>query len=339
MGSDVTVVASSSPPQPGGSASGMETTPNRWGTGGGPSGPDLTPPSTRRHGDASPSIAVNGAPVGVGVPMAEVLADALVDRYRPVAVLDVRCGTGALVAALRRRGVDASGIDRTPEALAGAPDAVRPHLSVADLGGSRPGRYDVAVGVGLVPPAEGDDIGAIVAALAGAADHVVLAPTGDGPLPEDAGRWMTAFAGAGLLRDPDGPLTAAGPGALVLRRQDAGSVAAVVTAYEAHLASQAADAAELRQAVTRLQAELASLQRREARTVAALTETLRLRDLLIVKERRLGEVEGENTRLRCELNGYDDLVKRYESVVRSTVWRTAWKVLGPYRRMRTRLGV
>jgi hypothetical protein len=343
MGSDVTVVASSSPPQPGGSASEVRPSPApspHWGTGNGPSGPDLTPPSTRQHGDASPSIAVNGASVGAGQPLAETLAEALVERYRPVAVLDVRCGDGALVAALRRRGVDASGVDRTPEALAGAPETVRSHLEVADLTTPPSGRYDVVVGVGLLPDADDGDIDAVVAALAEATDQVVLtAAPGDAALPEGTPQWVAAFAAAGLLRDADGPLTAAGPGALVLRRQDAGSVAAVVSAYEAHVAGRAAESAELRQALSRLQAELASLQRREERTVAALTETLRLRDLLIIKERRLGEVEGENTRLRYELNGYDDLVKRYEAVVGSTIWRGAWKVLGPYRRLRAKLGI
>jgi hypothetical protein len=344
MGSDVTVVASSSPSQPGGSASEIrQPVPSRaglWSTGDGRSGPDLTAPTTRQHGDASPSIAVNGVALGAGEPLAETLADALVERYGPVAVLDVRCGEGALVGALRRRGVDATGLDRSPDALEGAAEAVRPHLNVADLRSPLPGRYDVAVSVGLLDEVDGDDIEAVVAALASATDQVVLVSNpGDEPIPERASRWVNAFAGAGLLRDAEGPLVAAGPGALVLRRQATDSVDAVVAAYEEHLAGRAAESAELRQAVSRLQAELASLQRREERTVAALTETLRLRDLLIVKERRLGEVEGENKRLHNELAGYGDLVQRYEAVVHSTVWRTAWKILGPYRRTRTRLGV
>jgi hypothetical protein len=344
MGSDVTVVASSYPPQPGGSASEIrQPRPARtgaWGTGDGPSGPDLTPPTTRQHGDASPSIAVESTPLAANEPQVEALADALVERYGPAAVLDVQCGDGALVAALRRRGVDATGLDRTPERLTGAPAEVRPHLSVGDLRGPLPGRYDVVVGVGLLGDVVTADREATVAALAAVADQVVLGPApGDGPLAEGAGDWATAFAGAGLLRDADGPLSAAGPGALVLRRQPADSVAAVVSAYEAHAAGWATESAELRQALSRIQAELASLQRREERTVAALTETLRLRDLLIVKERRLGEVEGENARLHNELTGYDDLVDRYDAVVHSTVWRLAWKLLAPYRRTRARLGI
>lgn len=64
-------------------------------------------------------------------------------------------------------------------------------------------------------------------------------------------------------------------------------------------------------------------------------ELLRLRDLLIGKEHELGGVIGRITELESELRRYGDLPEEYRAVVQSTTWRLAWKVMGPYRKLRT----
>ena len=64
-------------------------------------------------------------------------------------------------------------------------------------------------------------------------------------------------------------------------------------------------------------------------------EVLRLRDLLIGLEQEHGGALGRITELESELNRYGKLPDQYRDVVESTTWRLAWKVMGPYRRLRT----
>jgi 2-polyprenyl-3-methyl-5-hydroxy-6-metoxy-1,4-benzoquinol methylase len=64
---------------------------------------------------------------------AEQLAQAIVATFQPGRVLDVGCGLGQLVLALRRLGVDATGCDYSTAILDGAPKEVRPHLHQQDV--------------------------------------------------------------------------------------------------------------------------------------------------------------------------------------------------------------
>lgn len=76
------------------------------------------------------------------------LADAIVRSLRPARVLDVGCGLGQVVWALRERGVDAAGCDFSEAFLANAPEEVRPHLhqaDVTDLGAFETGAYDLVM--------------------------------------------------------------------------------------------------------------------------------------------------------------------------------------------------
>jgi hypothetical protein len=63
-------------------------------------------------------------------------------------------------------------------------------------------------------------------------------------------------------------------------------------------------------------------------------ELLRLRDLLIGKERELGGIRGRITELESELKQFGKLPEMYKGVVESTTWKIAWKVFSPYRNLR-----
>ena len=69
-----------------------------------------------------------------------------------------------------------------------------------------------------------------------------------------------------------------------------------------------------------------------------MTQSLRLRDLLIVSERALGQVKGEVAFLRDQLHGYDELVEYHDAVMASTTWKLGWKAMGPVRKLRRLLG-
>jgi 2-polyprenyl-3-methyl-5-hydroxy-6-metoxy-1,4-benzoquinol methylase len=79
---------------------------------------------------------------------ADDIAESIVRTLRPRRVLDVGCGLGQVVWALRSRGVDAAGCDFSEAFLANAPEEVRPHLhqaDVTDLSAFETGAYDLVM--------------------------------------------------------------------------------------------------------------------------------------------------------------------------------------------------
>jgi SAM-dependent methyltransferase len=292
------------------------------------------------------------------------LADRIIRLFDPRTVLDAGCAKGFLVHALRERGVEAYGVDVSEYAVANALESVRPYVRLGSMTEPFDRRYDLVTcieAIEHVPPA---DVRAAVDNLAAASDVILLSSTGDGEHyaepshtsmrpPEN---WAALFAEHGFLRDLEADVTWLSPWAMALKHQPALTVPEVVRGYDRQVARFQRETFELRQAsltmerqleeahartgtdVERLRAELERLQAREERAVAALTETLRLRDLLIVAERDLGRLRGEVTRLNDQLAGFDDLVQAHEDVLHSTTWRLAWKAMGPYRRARARIG-
>jgi SAM-dependent methyltransferase len=236
------------------------------------------------------------------------LADVIVGRLRPKTVLDAGCGAGLLVQALRDRGVDAYGFDPSDTAIAGAAEPVRAYLWVGGPGDPIHDRYDLITCT--VAP---DDL----TAIAGATDRILVTESS----PDVAAR----LADAAFFLDPgDATLTARSS---LYVRDPAVNLGRLVRAYETLLAETRRDRRELER-----------LRSREERATDAMTQSLRLRDLLIVSERTLGQVRGEVARLRDQLHGYDDLAARHEAVMSSMTWRIGWKMMGPYRKLRQRTG-
>ena len=66
------------------------------------------------------------------------VADAIVAQLNPTTVLDAGCAKGFLVAALRERGVDATGFDLSEVAIEAAPEAAKDHVRVGSLTTSVP---------------------------------------------------------------------------------------------------------------------------------------------------------------------------------------------------------
>jgi len=79
---------------------------------------------------------------------AEEMAEAIVATFAPRRALDVGCGLGQLVLALRRLGVEATGCDYSEAFLEMAPEDVRPYLhqgDVTDLSRYRAGEFDLVL--------------------------------------------------------------------------------------------------------------------------------------------------------------------------------------------------
>jgi GT2 family glycosyltransferase len=170
----------------------------------------------------------------------DAVAEGVVGALRPSTVLDVGCGRGALVAALRRRGVAAFGLvtqagpGETPSAEAAA------HCWVGAASDPLPQRYDLIVWLDLAARVAPQEAGTAVANLCRYADDVLLVL----PPPEcpdalgDAGRtrgdWAAAFALQGYLHDVEFGAAFPAPGVMRFRKSQE-SVASLVGTYERRL--------------------------------------------------------------------------------------------------------
>ena len=121
-------------------------------------------------------------------PSVEHIADWIADRLRPARAIDVGCGPGHLMAALRRRGVDVFGVDISTEALkaTAAKDLPVERFDLTVPGTALPGvPYDLAISCEVaehLPAEHADDF---VEKLTAAAPCVFLTAaepnTGVGP--------------------------------------------------------------------------------------------------------------------------------------------------------------
>ena len=240
-------------------------------------------------------------------------AEEIIRRYQPGTFLEAGCGSGRLVQALRERGIEAYGFDASANAIAQAPDRVRTYLWVGTPADPVPDHYDLIACTGVL-----DDTLTDLGAITGATKQILLAS----PCESAAG----LLAEAGFFRDLSDPAALTAPSALY-RRDPTMTPAALVRAYE-----QALDG------VRRDRNELERLRAREERATEAMTQSLRLRDLLIVSERAVGQVKGEVTYLQDQLHGYEELTEYHRAVMASTTWRIGNKAMGPYRRILRLLG-
>jgi SAM-dependent methyltransferase len=290
-------------------------------------------------------------------------ADNIIRQFHPRTVLDAGCAKGFLVQALRERGVEAHGFDTSEYAIANAVEAVKPYVKVGSLTEPIEGRYDLVTCIEVIEHLEPAELPRAVASLCAVTDRILLSSTPDGEQygepshlslrpPEE---WAALFSDAGFFRNLSEDVTWFTGWAMLLDRRPAMTVREVVRAYDRHMAEVLRENYELRRTTLHLErvlederaagrqvgaAQLAELERLHAleeRATEAMTQNLRLRDLLIVSERTLGQVRGENARLQDQLKGYDELASRHHAVVQSTTWRLAWKVLGPYRQARQRM--
>lgn len=75
------------------------------------------------------------------------IAEKIVQEINPRTVLDAGCAMGFLVEGLRKRGVDAYGIDISEYAISQAHESIRPYLCVGSVANPFPQRYDLIVSI------------------------------------------------------------------------------------------------------------------------------------------------------------------------------------------------
>ncbi len=173
------------------------------------------------------------------------IAQAIVERLSPSRVLDVGCAIGMLVEALRRRGVEAQGIDISEWAIEHVPPSLRDYCRVGSLTDEIEGDYDLITCIEVtehLPPFAADQA---IANLCRHGRAVLFSST-----PDDfdepthlnvraGGYWAQLFEEHGFGRDPDFDASVVAPHAVLFRqRQRPHDVHDIVDDYERALANQ-----------------------------------------------------------------------------------------------------
>ncbi|HSJ19320.1 MAG TPA: methyltransferase domain-containing protein [Nocardioidaceae bacterium] len=273
------------------------------------------------------------------------VADAIVTQLRPTTVLDAGCAKGFLVAALRERGVDATGFDLSDVAIKDAPEAARDHVRVGSLTEPIEGRYDLVTCVEVIEHLDPADAQTAIANLAAASDQVLLSSTpGDRDEPTHVNiqppeRWTQMFAGHGMFRDFRHDAGYLSPWAVLYRRGDP-SLVELVLDYDRAWSELRAETIEQRRALLDLQRRLEEAQANATpEEVEHLRkEVLRLRDLVVGKDAELGTALGRIEELTAMLGRYANLEQRLSDVLQSNSWRLTQAAALPLRKLRERRG-
>jgi SAM-dependent methyltransferase len=197
------------------------------------------------------------------------IAEKIAAELAPRSVLDAGCGVGFLVRALRRRGIEAYGLDISEYAIRQVPAEIAASCWVGSVTDALPRDYDLIVCIEVLEhlsPTEAEDA---VENLAAHTDSLLFSstptdyrePTHLNVQPPEY--WIGLFARSNLFRNVDLDASFVAPHAVHLRRRDATPVT-IARDYERWHWRHAYEIAELRSALLAAEAELAR-QRTESR--------------------------------------------------------------------------
>ncbi len=128
------------------------------------------------------------------------IADRVIKEIGPKKVLDVGCGRGFLVGALRDGGVEAFGIDPSEAVIGEAPAAIRPYCRVGSALDSIDGEYDLIICNDALAPLGEADVGWAVANICRSTGDVLFFST---PGEQPRSFWIERFAEHGFSLDVD----------------------------------------------------------------------------------------------------------------------------------------
>ena len=243
------------------------------------------------------------------------IAHRIVQDIRPRTVLDAGCALGFLVGSLRRRGVEASGLDISEYAIDNTDPDGRAFCRIGSVLEPFPAHYDLVVCQEVLEHLQPDEAERAVANLCRHADDVLFSST-----PYDfkeathfntqpAEYWASLFARHDFYRDVDFDVSFIAPWAARFRRAG-GPAPRAVAAYERRLAQLLVE--------NRAQRELNVEQHRE---LAAL-------------ERTVHELHAAEAPLRGRVAELERLLAEKEAQFRSATSGRAWRAAQGLRRAR-----
>ena len=228
------------------------------------------------------------------------IAERIATDMAPRTALDAGCAMGLLVEELRRREIDAHGVDISEYAIGKVAADAAPFCRVGSLSDELPANYDLIVCVEVlehIPAAE--SIGALANicrhtddVLFSSSPHDLAEATHVNVLPPEA--WAELFAREGFLRDLDYDASFITPWAVRYRRRRE-AVPRVVREYERALARLAIERNELRRQVQEfdrdVQAAAAETPQLRQALAAANEQLLAAQQRLAVFEDRVTHME------------------------------------------------
>jgi SAM-dependent methyltransferase len=284
------------------------------------------------------------------------VADRIVKELKPRSVLDAGCAMGLLVEQLFRRGVDAWGVDISKYAITQVHESVADRCWVSSLVEPVDRRYDLVVCIEVVEHMWADDARTAIANLCAASDRVLFSsspsdyaePTHLNVQPPE--NWSAEFAAHGLFRNLDHDASYIAPWSVLYERQSA-DPRDLVRNYDRSHWRLTNEVGQLRTSLVQLHERLErlagerhnpvlqqQLEEREETILALREQLLHTRDAIIALETSKGEVAGERDLFFAQLVGRDAAVEQLEAVIASRSWRTMWKIMAPYRRLRRMRG-
>lgn len=256
------------------------------------------------------------------------VAEGIVRDLHPTSALDAGCALGILVEQLRKRGVDASGIDVSEYAIGQAHESVAEHVRLASLTEPLGRRYDLVVCIEVLEHIPATEADAAVANLCAASDRILLSTT-----PENFGEashvnvrppeaWSAALAREGFFRDLERDFSYITPWAALYTRLEE-PPSETVRRYDRAWWRLRREATEVRAALLANEERLAALEESEVESRdelqreldASKEEVLRLRDLLVGKDAELGAAKGRLTELEAQSRGLMSAAARVQSRV------------------------
>ncbi len=168
------------------------------------------------------------------------IADKIVEYFSPKTLLDAGCANGYLVAELRKRGVEAYGVDISTYAIESASEEIRPYLHIQSLTDPLPEhfpkRYDMVVTIEVLEHLFPEDGAKAIAMLCSYSDTVLFSST---PYDlENASHfnvqqqeyWAKIFAGQSFFRNHYQPTEFLTPWTMLFQKET--DIPSVIFRYE-----------------------------------------------------------------------------------------------------------
>lgn len=257
------------------------------------------------------------------------IAEAIVREFHPSTVLDAGCAMGFLVEALRKRGVEAWGIDISDYAISQVHDSVRDYCRVGSLTDPIERRYDLITCIEVIEHIPASEADTAIANLCAASDQLLLSST-----PHDYGEathfnvqapevWSAALAREGFLRDLDHDISYLTPWAAVYTRREE-PLPETVRRYDRSWWRLRQEVSEVRGSLLKAQNRLAELESEGSEKPPDQLEELdrrdeeilRLRDLLIGRDAELGTVRGHLAIVEDQMQRFANVAERVPRIVR-----------------------
>lgn len=170
------------------------------------------------------------------------IAEKIINNFHPKTVLDMGCAFGYLVSALRKKGVEAYGIDISEYAINNAEKSIKPYVknmsALDELPDDFPKHFDLVISIEMIEHLYEEDGLKVIDKMVSYADKVLISSTDDDY--DDVTHvnvqkkeyWVDKFAKKGFLRNLDIDTTFISYNTYLFEKAESMDLYDVITYYE-----------------------------------------------------------------------------------------------------------